>query len=624
MSTIDAAFLDELRARTPIAPLIGRRVKLSRSGRNWKGCCPFHGEKTPSFYVYDDHYHCFGCGVHGDVISFVMQIEGKSFPEAVENLASEAGLEVPKATPQAREQAVRARTLGDVLEAAQRLWTHTLRQPEGRPGLDYLRKRGLTDDTITSFGLGWASDKRGALVSALREQNITPEALVEAGLMSADEEGRPKGELFWGRVTFPIRDRRGDLVSFGGRILGDRQPKYLNGPETALFSKRRLLFGLDRARAAIRAPRPKGAHHIEAIVVEGYMDVIALHQAGFTGAVAPLGTALTPEQLEILWQVAPSPILCFDGDTAGRRAAIKAAETALPLLSTERGLRFCMLPEGEDPDSLIRTKGRATTEQFFTSARPLADILFDLLAEGTPPNPTPEQRATLRARLVEATGKIADKSLAGEYRSSLLDRFFQTYRGRKGSKPGSKGFGNTSASSWTAPAGPSAPDTPLDGTAAKLAILTALVLRYPRLTGSVADAWCQLDLPPDLAELRAAVLDCTASGTMFDDYPDEDTVFARMMDVLTQQGLGPRAKALIRTTCIKKPGKQVDDGLMDTPPEVQWWHFYASTNRAAFEADIARDNEAAMRDGVDAAQWDRLRMRILALTSLRRLEDDSC
>ncbi|MBB3883237.1 DNA primase [Acetobacter oeni] len=592
-------------------------MKLSRSGRNWKGCCPFHGEKTPSFYVYDDHYHCFGCGVHGDVITFVMETEGKSFPDAVESLAAEAGLEVPKATPQARAQAVRARTLGDVLEAAQRLWSYALHQPEGRTGLDYLRKRGLTDETIAAFGLGWASDKRGALVSALREQNIMPEALAEAGLMSTDEEGRPKGELFWGRVTFPIRDRRGDLVSFGGRILGDRQPKYLNGPETALFSKRRLLFGLDRARAAIRAPRPKGAPPVDAVVVEGYMDVIALHQAGFPGAVAPLGTALTPEQLETLWQVAPSPILCFDGDTAGRRAAIKAAETALPLLSTERGLRFCMLPEGEDPDSLSRTKGRVAVAQLFAGARPLADVLFDLLAEGTPQNPTPEQRATLRSRLVEAAGKIADKSLAGEYRSSLLDRFFQTYRGRKGGKPGKNG------SAFTPPAGPVTPDAPLDGTAAKLTLLTGLILRYPRLIGSVADAWCQLDLPPGLAELRSAVLDGTASGTMFDDHPDEDTVFTRMMDMLGQQGLRPRAEALIRTACIKKPGKQVDDGLMESPPEVLWWHFYASANRAAFEADIARDTEAWTREGLDPAQWDRLKLRIEALASLRRLEDGS-
>ncbi|NHN84257.1 DNA primase [Acetobacter musti] len=617
MSTIDAAFLDELRARTPIAPLIGRRVKLTRSGRNWKGCCPFHGEKTPSFYVYDDHYHCFGCGVHGDVISFVMQLEGKSFPEAVENLAAEAGLEVPKATPQARAQAVRAKTLGDVLDAAQQLWTHALHEPEGRPGLDYLRKRGLTDETIATFGLGWASDRRGALVSAMREQNITPEALAEAGLMSTDEEGRPKGELFWGRVTFPIRDRRGDIVSFGGRILGDRQPKYLNGPETALFSKRRLLFGLDRARAAIRAPRPKGAAPVEAVVVEGYMDVIALHQAGFPGAVAPLGTALTPEQLEILWQVAPSPILCFDGDAAGRRAAIKAAETTLPLLSTERGLRFCMLPEGEDPDSLSRTKGRAAVEQLFAGARPLADVLFDLLAEGTPQNPTPEQRATLRSRLVEAAGKIADKSLAGEYRSSLLDRFFQTYRGRKGGRPGKNG------NSFTPSAGPSVPFVPLDAGAAKLALLTALVLRYPRLTGSVADAWCQLDLPQDLAELRSAILDSTASGTMLDDHPDEETAFTRMMDALGEQGLGARAEALLRTACLRKPGRQVDDGLMESPPEVRWWHFYAATNRAAFEADIARDTEAWTREGLDPAQWDRLKLRLEALASLRRLEDGS-
>ena len=272
---IDAGFLDELRARTPITSVIGRRVKLTRSGRNWKGCCPFHGEKTPSFYVYDDHFHCFGCGVHGDVISFVMQSEGRSFPEAVEELASAAGLEVPAQTRESREAVVHARSLEDVLNATQALWAQALYQPEGRAGLDYLLGRGLTRETIASFGLGWAGEGRGALAAVLEREGITPVQMAEAGLMRLDEDGRPKGELFWGRVTFPIRDRKGRLVSFGGRFLGDGQPNYLTGPETALFSNRRLLFGLDRARAAIRPPRPPGVSPPALAGVEGAM-VMAL------------------------------------------------------------------------------------------------------------------------------------------------------------------------------------------------------------------------------------------------------------------------------------------------------------------------------------------------------------
>ncbi len=439
---IDAGFLDELRARTPITSVIGRRVKLTRSGRNWKGCCPFHGEKTPSFYVYDDHFHCFGCGVHGDVISFVMQSEGRSFPEAVEELASAAGLEVPAQTRESREAVVHARSLEDVLNATQALWAQALYQPEGRAGLDYLLGRGLTRETIASFGLGWAGEGRGALAAVLEREGITPVQMAEAGLMRLDEDGRPKGELFWGRVTFPIRDRKGRLVSFGGRILGDGQPKYLNGPETALFSKRRLLFGLDRARAAIRAPRPKGVSAPDLVVVEGYMDVIALHQAGFTGAVAPLGTALTPEQLEVLWQVDRAPILCFDGDAAGRRAAVKAAQTALPLLKADHTLRFCLLPEGEDPDSLVRGRGAQAVAGLFGGARGLSDVLFDLLAGGMV-QPGPEERAALRHKLTESAALIADKALASEYRRTLLDHFFTRFRssgrGKGGGAPGGRG-----------------------------------------------------------------------------------------------------------------------------------------------------------------------------------------
>ncbi|MFT9386975.1 DNA primase, partial [Acetobacter sp.] len=430
---IDPGFLEELRARTPLTSVIGRRVKLARSGRNWKGCCPFHGEKTPSFYVYDDHFHCFGCGAHGDVISFVMQIEGKPFPEAVQELASAAGMEVPVQTQAARQVMDHARTLEDVLTAAQKIWSAALWRPEGRAGLDYLLGRGLTRETITAFGLGWASEGRGDLVKALAHDGITPEKMAEAGLMRVDEGGKPKGELFWGRVTFPIRDRRGRLVSFGGRILGDGQPKYLNGPETPLFSKRRLLFGLDRARAAVRAPRPRGEASPALVVVEGYMDVIALHQAGFTGAVAPLGTALTAEQLEVLWQVNALPILCFDGDGAGRRAAIKASETALPMLKAGHSLRLCLLPEGEDPDSMVRGRGAPAVAELFANAQPLADVLFDLLTAGMSA-PGPEERAALRSRLTEAAALIPDRALAAEYRSTLLDRFFAKFRGSRGGR----------------------------------------------------------------------------------------------------------------------------------------------------------------------------------------------
>ena len=269
----DPAFLDELRARTPIAAVVGRKTKLSRSGRQFKGCCPFHGEKTPSFYVYDDHFHCFGCGAHGDAISFVMQADGRSFLEAVEGLAGEAGLEVPRQAPADRGRAERARTLVDVLDAAQASFARRLRDAQGRDGLAYLRGRGLNEATIAEHGLGWSGDGRGNLLAELKDQGFPVELVAEAGLMRLDEAGAPKGELFFNRVTFPIRDRRGGLISFGGRILGDGQPKYLNGPETPLFVKRRTLFGLHRASSALRATRPgsDAASARALVVVEGYM-----------------------------------------------------------------------------------------------------------------------------------------------------------------------------------------------------------------------------------------------------------------------------------------------------------------------------------------------------------------
>ncbi|WP_075596065.1 DNA primase [Novacetimonas hansenii] len=613
----DPAFLDELRARTPITSVIGRRTKLVRSGRNWKACCPFHGEKTPSFYVYDDHFHCFGCGVHGDVISFVMQSEGRSFPEAVEELATAAGLEMPRMDRTQREAQREARTLGDVLEAVQQAWRLRLHRNEGREGLAYLRGRGLTDETIAAFGLGWSGDGRGGLVAELAAQDITAPLLAQAGLMRVDEHGQPKGELFFNRVTFPIHDRRGRLVSFGGRILGDGQPKYLNGPETAIFSKRRVLFGLDRARAAVRAPRGGGhaAPATELLVVEGYMDVIALHQAGFTGAVAPLGTALTPEQMEALWQVSSAPVLCFDGDAAGQRAAVKAAETALPLLNVERTLRFCTLPEGEDPDSLLRQRGTAAMAALVEGARPLSEVLFGLLSEGTR-DPGPEQRAALRQRLVEAAGLIPDKSLASEYRSTLLDRFFATFRRRPAmSGRGGRGQGAAPAARSLAGVLPVAPDLDAQSVAMeRMRILTAILLRHPEVLEEVQDAYCRLDMPPELSALRAVMLDMLADG---DGNADASALLEALGARIGEANLSDMRERVLSSHPLPLSAQERDD-LMVMDIRQEWWHFYALLNVERFAADIRLDTERMSTGPIDERQWESLRVRLLTLESLRR------
>ncbi|MGE5545495.1 MAG: DNA primase, partial [Solirubrobacterales bacterium] len=335
-------FLDELRVRVPLAGVVGRRVKLARKGREHQGLCPFHNEKTPSFTVNEDKgfFHCFGCGAHGDAIGFEMRAGHLSFTEAVERLASELGLEVPAATPEERRQEQRRASLHDAMEAACVFFEHQLLGPAGREGLAYLKNRGLSDATIARFRLGWAPDSREALKGALMSDRLPEAMLVEAGLLKKPEHGGASFDLFRGRVTFPITDRRGRVIAFGARTMGDHQPKYLNSPETPLFHKGSTLYGLAHAREQART---RGV----ALAVEGYMDVIALHQAGFDYAVAPLGTALTEEQIQELWRLADEPILSFDGDSAGQRAMARAAERALPILVPGKSLRFAVLPHPE-------------------------------------------------------------------------------------------------------------------------------------------------------------------------------------------------------------------------------------------------------------------------------------
>jgi DNA primase len=487
---LPANFLDELRARTPLQVLIGRSVRLSRAGRESKGCCPFHAEKTPSFYVYDDHFHCFGCGEHGDAITFVMKSQGAGFMEAVESLAAEAGLEVPKSSPAEAEREAKRAGIHEVLQAAAKIYQAWLFAPEGATALSYLRQRGLAGTTIRKFGLGWSGEGRGALANALSRQGIKPEQLIEAGLMKQGDFGPV--DMFFSRVMFPIQDRRGAITSFSGRILGDGIPKYVNGPETPAFSKRRSLYGVNFAREAVR----KGD---ALIIVEGQMDVIALAQAGFGGAVAPLGTALTEAQMAEIWHLSPEPVICFDADNAGRKAAMRAVELALPALAPDRSLKFLRLPEKEDPDSLIRTRGAAAFKAQLTTAAPLSAVLFDMLAEGAN-RETPEGRAVLRKKLLETTERIADKPLAGEYRALLLDRFFAERRG-----PARNGSARRSTAQFQPPR--RSIRMPIDPAAADIErgrILTAILINHPKLLPDVEEAFALIELPPAYGQLRDA------------------------------------------------------------------------------------------------------------------------
>ena len=552
--------------------LVGRRVKLSKSGRNWKGCCPFHNEKSPSFYVYEDGYHCFGCGAHGDAISFVMQTGGGTFIDAVESLAAEAGLEVPKPSVRDVEAEQERLDLFGVIEAAQAEFVRLLHAPAGAGGLAYLRGRGLSDATIERFGLGWSGEGRGGLVSALRGQGIEPGRLEEVGLLRAAEDGGVARELYWGRVTFPIRDRRGRVVSFGGRTLGDGKPKYINGPETRLFSKKHTLYAIDLAREGVRRGR--------LVVVEGYMDVIALHQAGFGGAVAPLGTALTGEQLELLWRLSPVPVLCFDGDAAGARAAARVAELCLPLVTSERSLSFAVLPGGEDPDSLVRSGGAAAFQGVIEGARPLVDTLFDVLREGG--GEGPEARAALRARLDAAAEKIADKGLAAEYRAALRDRFFASRKPRGG--VAGRGAPVRRGARVAAEAGASQTE--------RARLLTALLLRHPGLLRDTEEAWASLDLPGPLARLRDAVLH-------IEDHAALDS--ASLLAHLTASGLAADAASVLSASMPLPTSARAD--AMPAEAEGEWWHLFGlMRGLSRLDHEVAEAARAYERDQTEAAQ----------------------
>ena len=495
-------FLDELRHRISLAEIVGRRVKLTRRGREYTGLCPFHNEKTPSFSVVEEKgfYHCFGCGVHGDVIGFVMQTENLAFPEAVEQLARQAGLEVPKATPEERQRAERAATLQGAMEAACTFFEAQLRAPEGRAAREYLAGRGLDDAAMRRFRLGYAPDGRDALKRALGGK--FPETLLlEAGLIHQSDDGRAPFDYFRNRVIFPIGDRGGRIIAFGGRVIGDGQPKYLNSPETPLFAKGRTLYGWAAARAA-------AARDNAAIVAEGYMDVIALHRAGFGTAVAPLGTALTETQIEELWRLAPEPILCFDGDAAGQRAAARALGRALPLLKPGHSLRFAVLPTGDDPDTLIRRQGAAAMRAVLDAATPLVEMLWTIEKSAGPLH-TPEQRAALRSRLRERVHQIAERSVQQEYIKFFAERLSPPADARRfvpwgGRRPASWRMASArrgtarrpflGAAEWLGQEPIRAPD-PENQLPALGEILLAYLLNHPFLLAEAAEELAQIDFP---------------------------------------------------------------------------------------------------------------------------------
>jgi DNA primase len=430
------SLLDDIRARLPVSEVVRRRVTWDRrksqpaKGDYW-ACCPFHSEKSPSFHADDRKgiYHCFGCGATGDHVKFVMETEGRSFPEAVEMLAGLAGVAMPAPDPQWARREERRASLIEVVEAAAKFFESAFRGPEGKAARDYAARRRLSPATISEFRVGFAPDTRDALKKHLAALKIDEAQAVEAGLLIRPEDGRPAYDRFRGRLMIPIHDERGRVVAFGGRTLGDGEPKYLNSPETPLFSKGTMLFNAHRAREA--------AHKAGSIVVtEGYLDAIAVFQSGVKNVVATLGTAFTEEQILRLWRFAPEPVVCFDGDRAGVAAAHRVIERMLPVLKSGFSFNFCFLPDGKDPDDLVAERGRDGFLAAIAEASPLSDVLWEREVAGVRTD-TPERKAALEARVDELVRMIRDARVARRYqltyRMRLSDLFWRSEkRGARG------------------------------------------------------------------------------------------------------------------------------------------------------------------------------------------------
>ena len=605
--TFPPAFLDEIRARAPLAGVIGRRVRLQKRGREHLGLCPFHNEKTPSFTVNEDKgfYHCFGCGAHGDVIGFVQQTENLSFPEAVERLAGEAGLEMPRRTSEDRDREARYRGLHEVMERAAEWFEGQLAAMAGERARDYLAGRGLEAGIVERFRLGFAPDRRTALRDALTARGIDEETLVEVGLVIRPEGGGDAFDRFRDRVMFPIWDRRGRVVAFGGRALGEARAKYLNSPETPLFHKGSVLYGLHLARPAARE---RGT----VLVAEGYMDVIALAAAGFENAVAPLGTALTEEQIAELWRLAPEPVLCLDGDEAGWRAALRAAERCLPLLRPGHSLRFAPLPEGDDPDSLVRSKGAAAMHEVVESALPLHEVLWRKEVEGRSFE-TPERRAALRQRLRALAGTVGDPDLRGFYGDHFEERLRAAFPGparqAAGRPPGRHGggpgrYGDRASERYRM----REVARGLDGRREET--LVAAVINHPELLEGGTETFAALDLArPDLDRLRGEILDIAARAPGLDSEALKAQLAERGFSDIVGRLSDSRSAKLERFVRPEAAPEEAERG---------WRQALARHRRAVIEAEL---EAAAAEFGRDPSPGNSDRLIGLRL-SLERLGGD--
>jgi DNA primase len=634
-------FLEELRARLSVSEVVGRRVKLKKSGREWKGLSPFQQEKTPSFFVNDEKeaWFDFSSGRNGSIFDFVMATEGVSFPEAVERLAAMAGLALPAVTPDVARHEERRRTLHDVMELATKFFADTLASRNGAKARGYLGDRAISPATQVQFRLGYAPGDRFALKERLGAQGVSVEDMVEAGLLIAGDDIPVPYDRFRDRVMFPITNYRGRVIAFGGRALEKDVPaKYLNSPETPLFHKGDNLYNLATARQAAH----DGA---TLVVVEGYVDVIAMVSVGFTASVAPLGTALTENQLALLWKMADEPILCFDGDRAGQKAAHRAADLALPLLLPGKSLRFALLPEGQDPDDLARSGGRGAIEEVIGAARGLADMIWSREVEGGS-YATPERRAALEARIGELTNGIRDEVVRRYYREDLRQRLLQmfapeggrggfgqgNYRGNyKGNYPRtSGGFGGGESARRFAPGGAGRFDSrggrgqgPTGGAAIprgpyqaaspqlamspimrgqrsaisrREALILQSLINHPWLLHEHLEEVAALELAhPEAHKLRAGIIAAFANYSHTDD-PAAET--ERLLAFLEKSGYSKQIQMVERSLTTKdvwgaQPGAAAEDVLSTWRQLVALHHKAHALLREKKDAEQALGNDAS-------------------------------
>jgi DNA primase len=575
-------FVDELKTRIRPSDLIGRTVALKRQGREFVGLSPFKKERTPSFFVNDEKgfYHCFASQEHGDVITWLQKTQGLSFIEAVEALAAEAGMDVPKDAPPDPKAEARRRSALEWIETAQDYFVRQLQSPGGEEARMYLERRGLSARDIEAFGLGFAPDRRRGLVQALTQKGASIDDLNEAGLIIIPDDGGQPYDRFRGRVMFPIEDTRGRLVAFGGRAMSkEARAKYLNSPETSLFHKGSQLYRYPQARRFAHDPKVKAKG---LIVAEGYMDVIAFARAGMEQAVAPLGTALTEEQIKLLWRVGSEPVICLDGDSAGTRAAATAAERALPLLEPGKTLRFVFLPEGQDPDDMLRDQGPDALKAAIDEARPLIDVLWER-EKALEPLDDPDRRAGFRKRLRQLVAKIDDNDVKAEYRAEFdrrIDALFQT---AKTSPRRMGGAWRPGASRFGPPPGPSgALKQARKGDRAHPMARQLLIacIEFPEIGEAETETLAEMGFGP-LDSLRDAILDACLSGEV---WPD-----GGLRDALSQRGFGPELARLSPDRAPMRASLGGEDA--DAQSRLEAWRRLSASymERVAHDARIAEE-----------------------------------